>query len=78
MTSVLNNLAFETIGVMFFNLEWKKAVIGLRNMRYYPLVVILGLLVCTRFVKVQKKQKKDEKKVNDEKEKSEKIGKKVE
>ena len=62
LTSVLNNLAFETIGVMFFNLEWKKAVIGLRNMRYYPLVVILGLFVCTRFVKVPKKPKKDEKK----------------
>ena len=63
LASVLNNLAFETIGVMFFNLEWKKALIGLKNMRYYPLIVILGLFIFTRFIKVPKKPKKDEKKI---------------
>ena len=74
LTSIFNNLAFESIGVMFFNLEWKKALIGLKNMRYYPLIFNLGLYVFTRFIKVPKKPKKVEIKKDDK----EKIVKKVE
>ena len=73
LISILNNLSFETIGVMFFNLEWKKALVGLRNMRYYPLIVILGLYVFTRFIKVPKKQKKEEKKDDEKEKKAKKV-----
>ena len=64
--TIFNCLAFETIGIAFFNLEWSKAVIGLRNMCYYPIIVNVGLFVITRFIKVPKKNKEKAKK-NDEK-----------
>ena len=43
-------------------------MIGLKNMRYYPLFVIVGLFIITRFIKVPKEQKKKSKSI-DEKEK---------
>ena len=62
LASVLNGLAFETIGIFFFNLYWDKAVIGARNMRYFPIIYIMGLFVISKFIKVPKKKKvKDDK-----------------
>ena len=67
IASIFNCLAFETLGIFFFNLEWDKAMIGLRNMRYYPLFSNFGLFVITKFIKVPKK--KVEKPKTEEKEK---------
>ena len=59
LASILNGLAFETIGIFFFNLYWDKAIIGARNMRYFPIVYIMGLFVISKFIKVPKKEKKE-------------------
>ena len=71
--SVINNLAFETLGIFFFNLEWDKAMIGLKNMRYYPLIFILGLFVFTKSIKVPKKPKDGQKPKDEKLEKVEKM-----
>ena len=65
LASILNGLAFETIGIFFFNLYWDKAVIGARNMRYFPIIYIMGLFVISKMIKVPKKEKQEklEKKV---------------
>jgi lysophospholipid acyltransferase len=72
--TIFNCLAFETIGIIFFNLEWNKAVIGLKNMRYYPIIVNVGLFIITDFLKVPKtnKEKKIDKSI-EEKVKEKKI-----
>jgi lysophospholipid acyltransferase len=59
--SILNGLAFETIGIFFFNLYWKEAMIGARNMRYFPIIYIMGLFVISKMIKVPKKEKKERK-----------------
>ena len=41
-------------------------MIGLKNIRYYPLIIILDLFIITKFIKLPKGQKK---KPIDEKEK---------
>ena len=61
LASILNGLAFETIGIFFFNLYWDKAVIGARNMRYFSIIYIMGLYVISKFIKVPKKDKKPKK-----------------
>jgi len=72
--SVFNALAFETIGIFFFNLQWDKALIGARNMRYYPIISIMGLFVITKFIPVPKTPKKE----NQTNKSTEQINKKVE
>ena len=65
LASVLNGIAFETIGIFFFNLYWDKAVIGLRNMKYFPIIYIMGLFFISKMFKVPKKNKaKEEEKKN--------------
>ena len=59
LASILNGLAFETIGIFFFNLYWDKAVIGARNMRYFPIIYIMGLFVISKTIKVPKKEKSE-------------------
>jgi lysophospholipid acyltransferase len=71
LASILNGLAFETIGIFFFNLYWDKAMIGARNMRYFPIIYIMGLFVISKMIKVPKKEKK-EKKVEIEEDKKKK------
>ena len=61
LASILNGLAFETIGIFFFNLHWDKALIGLKNMRYFPIIYIMGLFVISKFIKLPKKGKKEKK-----------------
>ena len=68
LASILNGIAFETIGIFFFNLYWNKALIGLRNMRYYPIIYIMGLFFISKMIKVPKRKKEKEEKVkNDDK-----------
>ena len=69
LASVLNGLAFETIGIFFFNLYWDKAVIGAKNMRYFPIIYIMGLFVISKFIKVPKKEKKEKVVMIEEKDK---------
>jgi len=76
IASIFNALAFETVGIIFFNLDWSKVAMGLKNIRYYPVVTLFGLYVITRFIKVPKKEKK--KKEGEEKEKEKEKEKKVE
>lgn len=71
LSSVLNGIAFETIGIFFFNLYWDKALIGLRNMRYFPIIYIMGLFFISKLFKVPKKNKAKE-------EKTKNVNKKVE
>ena len=59
--SILNGLAFETIGIFFFNLYWEEALRGAKNMRYFPIIYIMGLFVISKFIKVPKKEKKERK-----------------
>ena len=67
IASIFNGLAFETIGIFFFNLKWDKAMIGAKNMKYYPVISIIGLYIITKMIKV-KKVKKDSKKKDEIKE----------
>ena len=71
LASILNGLAFETIGIFFFNLYWDEAMRGAKNMKYFPIVYIMGLFVVSKMIKVPKKEKsgKKEKIVEIEKEK---------
>ena len=74
LASIFNGLAFETIGIFFFNLKWDKAMIGARNMKYYPIVSIMGLYLLSKFFKVPKEEKKKPVKIEEkisEKKKSE-------
>ena len=71
LASILNGIAFETIGIFFFNLYWNKALIGLRNMRYYPIIYIMGLFFISKMIKVPKRKKEKE-------EKTKNVDKKVE
>ena len=68
IASILNGLAFETLGVFFFNLKWKDAMIGAKNMRYYPFIYIIGLYIISLFIKVPK-VKKDVQKIDENKNK---------
>ena len=61
LASILNGLAFETLGIFFFNLYWDKAKIGAKNMRYFPVIYIMGLFVISKFIKVPKKKKRNSK-----------------
>ena len=63
LASILNGIAFETIGIFFFNLYWDKALIGLRNMRYFPIIYIMGLFFISKMIKVPKRKKEKEEKV---------------
>ena len=64
IASIFNGLAFETIGIFFFNLTWDKALIGARNMKYYPIISIMGMFVLSKMFKVPKDKKKTDKVVN--------------
>jgi lysophospholipid acyltransferase len=66
LASVLNALAYETIAIFFFTLAWDKALIGARNMRYYPFIYIFGLYIISKMIKIPK-QPKNKPKINDEK-----------
>ena len=68
LASIFNSLAFEMAGMFFFNLEWGKALIILKNMRYSPFIIFGGLFIISKFIKVPKKSKIESKK-NVEKEK---------
>ena len=48
-------------------------MIGLKNMRYYPLIFILGLFVFTKSIKVPKKPKDGQKPKDEKLEKVEKM-----
>ena len=61
LASILNGLAFETIGIFFFNLTYNKALIGARNMKYFPFVYILGLYIISKMIKVPKEESKSKK-----------------
>ena len=52
IVSILNNLSFESIGVIFFNLEWGKSMIGLKNIKYFPCIVIFGLYIITNLISI--------------------------
>ena len=68
LASILNGLAFETLGIFFFNLYWDQAVIGAKNMRYFPIIYIMGLYVISKFIKVpkiDKNKKKEDGKVDE-------------
>ena len=52
IVSILNNLSFESIGVIFFNLEWDKSMIGLKNIKYFPCIVIFGLYIITNLISI--------------------------
>ena len=56
--SIFNGLAFETIGIFFFNLTYDKALIGAKNMRYYPFIAIIGFYIISKMIKVPKREKK--------------------
>ena len=60
--SIFNSLAFEMAGIFFFNLEWGKALIILKNMRYSPFIIFGGLFIISKFIKVPKKSKIESKK----------------
>ena len=70
--SIFNNLTFESIGIIFFSLEWDKAVIGIKNMRYYPLIVVFGLYIITKFMKIPKNPVNATKKIEQKKKEKEK------
>ena len=72
LASIFNNLTFESIGIIFFSLELEKAVIGLKNMRYYPLIVVFGLYIITKFMKIPKNPVDATKKI-EKKEKEKKV-----
>ena len=61
LASILNGLAFETIGIFFFNLYWDEAMRGAKNMKYFPIVYIMGLFVISKMIKVPKKEKSEKK-----------------
>ena len=65
LASILNGLAFETIGIFFFNLKWDKAIIGAKNMRYFPIVYIMGLYIISKAIKIPKKEKNGSKKIEE-------------
>ena len=71
IASIFNGLAFETIGIFFFNLKWDKALIGARNMKYYPIISIMGLYFLSRMYKIPKEKKPKNK--NDDKPENKKI-----
>ena len=71
IASIFNGLAFETIGIFFFNLKWDKALIGARNMKYYPIISIMGLYFLSRMYKIPKEKKPKNK--NDDKLENKKI-----
>ncbi len=73
--SVLNCVVIETIGIMFFNLEWHKAVMALKNYKYFPFIFHFGFFIFTKFLKVPKKPKNVD---NTIKEKEKETTKKVE
>ena len=52
IVSILNNLSFESIGIIFFNLEWDKSMIGLKNIKYFPCIVIFGLYIITNLISI--------------------------
>ena len=56
--SIFNGLAFETIGIFFFNLTYDKALIGAKNMRYYPFIAIIGFYIISKMIKIPKREKK--------------------
>ena len=67
ITCIFNALAFETIGIIFWNLEWRDAMLGLKNIKYYPCIFIFGLytitlLITMLFPKLLKKEKNEENK----------------
>ena len=65
-------LVFDTLSIIFLNLEWDKALLGLKNIRFYPIIVILGLYIFTSFIKIPKEKREKPKEVE------EKKGKKIE
>jgi len=67
LASVFNALVFETVGVLFFNIEWSKGLVGLKNMRYYPIFVCLGTFIISKLIKVPKKDDKSKKIIEKEK-----------
>ncbi len=77
VASIFNALAFETVGIIFFNLDWEKVATGLKNIRYYPIVTIYGNYEITRIIKRKKnkkhKGKEKEKEKIIEKEKDKKV-----
>ena len=75
VASIFNGLAFETVGIIFFNLDWERVSTGLKNIRYYPVITLFGLYVITRFIKKpkDKKQKEKEKEKIKENEKNKKV-----
>ena len=68
---LFNELVFETLSIVFISLEWDKAMIGLKNIRYYPIIIILGLFIITKFIKVPKAQKKKPKSIDEKEKKTE-------
>ena len=50
--TIFNCLAFETLGIIFWNLEWEKAYTGLKNIKFYPIVVILTLYITTTIINI--------------------------
>ena len=73
IASIFNGLAFETIGIFFFNLKWDKAIIGARNMKYYPFISIMGLYFITQFISLKVRVKKPRKDLKEKDEKTKKI-----
>lgn len=64
IASIFNGLAFETIGIFFFNLTWDKAMLGAKNMKYYPIISIMGLYFISKMFKIPKEKKKEKKTEN--------------
>ena len=45
IVSMLGGVIFESIGIIFFNLEWDISIVGLKNVYYFPCIIILGLYI---------------------------------
>ena len=73
IASIFNGLAFETIGIFFFNLKWDKAIIGARNMKYYPFISIMGLYFITQIISRLVRVKKPHKDLKEKDVKNKKI-----
>ena len=71
--ALFNFLVFDTLSIIFLNLEWDKALLGLKNIRFYPIIVILGLYIFTSFIKIPKEKREKPKEVEEKEKKRKKV-----
>jgi hypothetical protein len=71
--ALFNFLVFDTLSIIFLNLEWDKALLGLKNIRFYPIIVILGLYIFTSFIKIPKEKREKPKEVEEKIKREKKV-----